>query len=91
MGADGRISLLAAVATPTTLTATLTADDGHRNTPAVALSVTLAVLAGPALVNVSGAVLIGYTGPVASVTNAPSGNRALVLGDDNLLSGRTGC
>ena len=32
VGADGRISLLAAVATPTTLTATLTADDGHRNT-----------------------------------------------------------
>ena len=90
VGADGRISLLAAVATPTTLTATLTADDGHRNTPAVALSVTLAVLAGPALVNVSGAVLIGYTGPVASVTNAPSGNRALVLGDDNFTLGADG-
>ena len=92
VGADGRISLLAAQATPTTLAATLTADDEHPNTPAVALSVTLAVLASPALVNVSGVVLAGYTGPVASVANVcwPADFR-LSPATTTSLSGRTGC
>ena len=44
VGADGRISLLTAQITPTTLTAVATADDGHPNTPAVALSLTLRVV-----------------------------------------------
>ena len=91
VGADGRISLLAAQATPTTLAATLTADDEHPNTPAVALSVTLAVLASPALVNVSGVVLAGYTGPVASVANVLlASGFSLVAGDDNFALGADG-
>ena len=92
VGADGRISLLAAQATPTTLAATLTADDEHPNTPAVALSVTLAVLASPALVNVSGVVLAGYTGPVASVANVLlASDFRLSPATTTSLSGRTGC
>ena len=90
VGADGRISLPAAQATPTTLAATLTVDDEHPNTPAVVLSVTLAVLASPALVGASLLVSPSYTGPVASITNASSGNWTLVAGDNNFTLGADG-
>ena len=43
VGADGALVCLTAQITPTTLTAVATADDGHPNTPAVALSLTLRV------------------------------------------------
>ena len=44
VGTDGRITLLTAVATPTTLSATVVSNDGHPNTPPVTLSLTLRIV-----------------------------------------------
>ena len=87
---DGRLSLTDARDTPTILTAAAAVNDEHPNTPALTLSLTLAVLASPTLVNASGAVLTRYTGAVASVANAPSGNRTLIAGGDNFTLGANG-
>ena len=87
---DGRLSLTDARDTPTILTAAAAVNDEHPNTPGADLELTLAVLASPTLVNASGAVLTRYTGAVASVANAPSGNRTLIAGGDNFTLGANG-
>ena len=88
--ADGRLSLTEAQDTPTTLTAAATVNDEHPNTPALTLTLTLAVPARPVLADASGAAPLSYTGGVASVANAPSGKWTLVFGDDNFTLGADG-
>ena len=61
-GADGRLSLTEAQDTPTTLTAAATVNDEHPNTPALTLTLTLAVPARPVLADASGAAPLSYTG-----------------------------
>ena len=83
VGTDGRISLQTLIATPTTLTGTLTANDTHPDTPEVKLTLTLAVN-NPGLVDVVNKFVITNTGAVASVANIPPGGAAvLVAGGDS--------
>ena len=83
VGTDGRISLQTLIATPTTLTGTLTANDTHPDTPEVKLTLTLAVR-NPSLVDGVNKFVITNTGAVASVANIPpGGNVALVGGGDS--------
>ena len=83
VGTDGRISLQTLIATPTTLTGTLTANDTHPDTPEVKLTLTLAV-SNPSLVDGVNKFVITNTGAVASVANIPPGGAAvLVAGGDS--------
>ena len=88
VGTDGRITLQTLIATPTTLSATLTANDGHPNTPAVVLSLTLAVIP-PSFGNAYDRVVTAYTGAVATII-AGDGDLTLVFGGDNFTVGTNG-